>query len=120
MKKCPKCKGIREDVLEKCFVDAYELLCRNDTEVIAQFMKKIKSFTMVLAVLLLSLCVFTGVRQAFYARPAAFAQTASQEDKQPAEDVNEAVLIADIAIGVSACVATSVAIVFAYRRYKQC
>ncbi len=83
-------------------------------------MKKIKSFTMVLAVLLLSLCVFTGVRQALYARPAAFAQTASQEDKQPAEDVNEAVLIADIAIGVSACVATSVAIVFAYRRYKQC
>ena len=45
MKKCPKCKGIREDVLEKCFVDAYELLCRNDTEVIAQFMKKIKNIS---------------------------------------------------------------------------
>ena len=43
MKACPKCKGFREEVLEKCFVDAYELLCRNDIEIIDKFMQKIKN-----------------------------------------------------------------------------
>ena len=42
MNVCQKCKGIREEVLEKCFVDAYELLCRNNNEVINNFMKKIE------------------------------------------------------------------------------
>jgi DNA invertase Pin-like site-specific DNA recombinase len=43
IKNCTKCKGIREEVLEQCFVDAYELLCRNNNEVIDKFMQKIKS-----------------------------------------------------------------------------
>lgn len=43
MKNCPNSKSIREEVLQKCFVDAYELLCRNDSEVIDKFMQKIKN-----------------------------------------------------------------------------
>ena len=43
MEVCPKCKGMREEVLEKCFVDAYELLCNDNTRIIEQFMQKIKT-----------------------------------------------------------------------------
>ena len=32
MKNCPKCKGIREDVIKKSFVDAYVLLCENNND----------------------------------------------------------------------------------------
>ena len=43
MKACSKCKGMREEVLKKCFVDAYELLCSNNNEVINNFIQKIKN-----------------------------------------------------------------------------
>ena len=43
MEACPKCKGMREEVLEKCFVDAYELLCDDNTRIIEQFMQKMKT-----------------------------------------------------------------------------
>lgn len=40
---CPKCKAIREEVVEKCFVDAYELLCKNNNDIIDNFMQRIKA-----------------------------------------------------------------------------
>ena len=43
MNYCPKCKGIREEALKKCFVDAYELLCRNNNEIIDSFIQKVKN-----------------------------------------------------------------------------
>ena len=43
MEVCPKCKGMREEVLEKCFVDAYDLLCNDDSRIIEQFMQKMKT-----------------------------------------------------------------------------
>lgn len=42
MKNCPKCKGIREETLEKCFVDAYELLCKNNNQIIDSFIQMVK------------------------------------------------------------------------------
>ena len=43
MKNCPKCKGIKEEIIEKSFVDAYELLCKNNNEIINNFIQIVKN-----------------------------------------------------------------------------
>lgn len=42
---CKNSKGMREEVIQKAFVDAYELLCKNDKEVITNFINRVKEVT---------------------------------------------------------------------------
>lgn len=39
---CPNSKSIREDILEKCFMEAYHLLTANDGLAIEEFIKKVR------------------------------------------------------------------------------
>ena len=41
---CPETKAIRENVIENCFVEAYELLCQDNKEVINNFLNRIDGF----------------------------------------------------------------------------
>ena len=41
---CPETKAIRENVIENCFVEAYELLCQDNKEVINNFLNRIYGF----------------------------------------------------------------------------
>lgn len=41
---CPDSKAIREKIIEDCFVEAYELLCKNNKEVMNKFINRIDSF----------------------------------------------------------------------------
>ena len=40
---CPKCKAMRETVIENCFVDAYKILCRNKGDIVNKFITRINS-----------------------------------------------------------------------------
>lgn len=41
---CPETKAIREKIIEDCFVEAYELLCQDNKEVINNFLNRIDGF----------------------------------------------------------------------------
>lgn len=41
---CPETKAIREKVIEDCFIEAYELLCQDNKEVINNFLNRIDGF----------------------------------------------------------------------------
>ena len=41
---CPETKAIREKVIEDCFIEAYELLCQDNKEVINNFLNRIDRF----------------------------------------------------------------------------
>lgn len=38
---CPKSKGIREEIIENCFVDMYNIICKNNTKVLETFFKEV-------------------------------------------------------------------------------
>ena len=40
---CPKCKAMRETVIENCFVDAYKILCSNKGDIVNKFITRINS-----------------------------------------------------------------------------
>ena len=40
---CPKCKAMRETVIENCFVDAYKILCSNKVNIVIKFITRINS-----------------------------------------------------------------------------
>ena len=40
---CPKCKAMRETVIENCFVDAYKILCSNKGNIVNKFITRINS-----------------------------------------------------------------------------
>lgn len=40
---CPKCKAMREKVIENCFVDAYKILCSNKGDIVNKFITRINN-----------------------------------------------------------------------------
>ena len=40
---CPKCKAMRETVIENCFVDVYKILCSNKGDIVNKFITRINS-----------------------------------------------------------------------------
>ena len=40
---CPKCKAMRETVIENCFVDAYKILCSNKGDIVNKFITRINN-----------------------------------------------------------------------------
>lgn len=40
---CPKCKAMRETVIENCFVDVYKILCSNKGDIVNKFITKINN-----------------------------------------------------------------------------
>lgn len=40
---CPKCKAMRETVIENCFVDVYKILCSNKGDIVNKFIARINS-----------------------------------------------------------------------------
>ena len=40
---CPKCKAMRETVIENCFVDTYKILCGNKGDIVNKFITRINS-----------------------------------------------------------------------------
>lgn len=40
---CPKCKAMKEKIIENCFVDAYKILCSNKGDIVNKFITRINS-----------------------------------------------------------------------------
>lgn len=40
---CPKCKAIREKIIEKCFIEVYQILCNNKGDIINKFILRMNN-----------------------------------------------------------------------------
>ena len=40
---CPKCKAIRESIIEKCFIEVYQILCNNKGDIINKFILRMNN-----------------------------------------------------------------------------
>ena len=43
MKQCPKCKAIRESIIEKCFIEVYQILCNDKGDIINKFILRMNN-----------------------------------------------------------------------------